>query len=85
MKSKLVAIQSPREGVVRITVKLVPSIRCCRYVDHTVARPKRYAYEIHSLGRGTLWGLGKTGKETSLEDNEKEPEGSWDSVGGDML
>jgi hypothetical protein len=33
------------------------------------------------VGRGALSAERKTGKETSLEDNEKEPEASWDSRG----
>lgn len=36
------------------------------------------------VGRGALSAERKTGKETSLGDNEKEPDASWESR-GDML
>ena len=63
------------------SVAVVDQIRCCRYVDldHTESTPKRDACKIHNLG----WS--KTEKETSLEENEKEPEASWDSLGGFVM
>jgi hypothetical protein len=106
MKSKLVAIQSPKAVVVLrrhskterkqgdsvpcIQLKLVPScpssIRCLQ-VRSSYSNLKgimRFA-NSQPWPRWALSGESKTGKETSLEDNEKEPEPSWDSRGGDVL
>lgn len=52
-----------------VEISSVDQIRCCRYLTIQTARPKRDAYEIHSLGR----------KQNG--EFEKEPEASWDSRG----
>jgi hypothetical protein len=60
------------------SVAVVDQIRCC---PSFIARPKRDVCEIQWLGWWGAVGWSETGKETSLEDNEKEPEVSWDSRG----
>jgi hypothetical protein len=67
-----------------ILLKLVPSPRPRSGAAGTLTtqHPKRDGYQ---LGRWALSAESKTGKETSLEDNEKEPEPSWDSRGGDVV